>query len=204
MKIALINGSPKFKNSASEIILDIVKENISSSEVSNFIFNKPFIDVNTLSSLAEHDIFVIAFPLYFDGVPGHLVNCLHQIEEYFIDKDKKITVYPISNCGFYEATQNHLALDIIKNWCAHCGFVYGQGLGVGAGAMLNFIRSIPNGKGPKKNLGITCQEFSKNILSASCHDNLFTTPNFPRFLYKLSAENNWRKLAKANGVKIKV
>jgi len=42
-----------------------------------------------------------------------------------------------------------------------------------------------------------------NIASGTKADNLFVSPNFPRWAYKLGAEMGWRQRIKANGLKRK-
>lgn len=203
MKIALINGSPKGKNSASGCLLDelktILKDN---NTISEYYFRKPQLSIKEIEELAEYNILVFAFPLYVDGIPSHLLNCLIQIEQFFSDiKEKNIIVYSLINCGFYEGHQNAVAIEIMKNWCEKAELQWGQGVGIGAGGMMTYLKDVPIGHGPKKNLGVAFEELSNNLLKNSSGDDIFITVNFPRIIYKVAAEMGWRRSIKANGLK---
>lgn len=83
------------------------------------------------------------------------------------------------------------------------GLKWGQGLGIGGGGMMTAIKNVPIGQGPKKSLGKAFRELANNILNGTSQENIFISPNFPRILYKLAAEMEWRKAIKANGLKRK-
>ncbi|HGM3220146.1 hypothetical protein [Clostridioides difficile] len=63
--------------------------------------------------------------------------------------------------------------------------------------MLGSLQSVPLGKGPKKSLGNSLGELSKNILSnnidsiTSAKNNIFISPNFPRFICKFILNYQW-------------
>ena len=202
LKIALINGSPKAKNSASEAALQALRTFINDNEITEYDFRKPQLSAQELEQLEEQDVWVLAFPLYVDGVPSHLLSCLAQLENHFKARPApKVTVYSLVNCGFYEGEQCGLALEMVENWCAKSGRQWGQGLGIGAGGMLPALKNVPAGSGPKKNLGKALQTLAANIAHRTGGDTIFITANFPRFAYKFAAEAGWRKLVKANGLK---
>jgi multimeric flavodoxin WrbA len=205
MKIALINGSPKAKESASEYILKTLKTLINDEhEIAEYHYRIARIENADLEQIAECDILVFAFPLYVDGIPSHLLNCLYEMETFFKTKPiKKIAVYSIVNGGFYEGHQNAIALEIMKNWCEKAKLNWGQGIGIGGGGMLPMLIGIPDGKGPKKNLSIALNSIAKSISIGALADNIYISPNFPRFAYKLLAEMGWRQRSKANGLKRK-
>ncbi|GMG96509.1 hypothetical protein [Tepidimicrobium xylanilyticum] len=206
MKIALINGSPKVKDGASACLLYELRSYLDHDDISisEYHFRKPQLDGEEMETLAENNVLVFAFPIYVDGIPSHMLNCLIQLEGFFSTiKEKNITVYSIINCGFYEGHQNALAIEMIKNWCKKAGLGWGQGIGVGAGGMLTAVKNVPIGHGPKKNLGLAFEKLARNILKGSSGEDIFITPNFPRILYKLAAEMGWRKAVKSNGLKRK-
>ncbi len=205
MKVALINGSPKSKQSSSEAILKDLQTCLSKDiETVNYSFRKSFLAKEEIEVLFNFDVLVFAFPLYVDGVPSHLLNCLCQIEEASKNiKDKSITVYTLVNCGFYEGHQNKWAINIMKNWCVKAGFKWGQGIGIGCGGALASMSSIPLGKGPKSSMGITFKSLADNIHTKSQASDAFFSLNFPRFMYKLIAEFGWRQTIKKNGLKVR-
>ncbi len=206
MKITIINGSPKIKDSASDCILQELKVFLSKQDntIIEYHFRKPQLSIKEMENLAECDDLVFAFPLYVDGIPSHLLNCLTKLENYFQGvNEKEIKVYSLVNCGFYEGHQNKLAIEIMENWCIKAGLQWGQGLGIGAGGMLPSLKNVPIGNGPKKDLKKAINQIANNILKSTSEDNIFITANFPRVAYKFAAEMGWRQSIKGNGLKRK-
>lgn len=203
MKIALINGSPKTKDSASGLILKELQELISlKNEIVNLSFTKKQLGRSDLELLQDCDAMVFAFPLYVDSLPSHLLSCLIQLETFLKNTafSRGCTVYAIVNCGFYEGRQNTLALDIMKSWCARAGVIWGGGLGVGGGGMMPMLSHVAAGKGPKKNFSNALNTLSKRILCQETGENICFSPNFSRMLYKVAGEMGWRQSAKSNGL----
>lgn len=205
MQIALINGSPKVKDSNSGRALKDLKGFISdTSIISEYSFRKVSLTEKEISELGDFDALVFAFPLYVDAIPAHLLSCLIQLEEYFKANCKKnIKVYAMVNSGFYEGHQNKIAIDIMENWCEKAGVIWGQGLCIGAGMMLSSVENVPAGHGPKKNLGVALKELGENISKGNSGENLCIIPNFPKFLYRMSGNFGWIQQAKGNGLKRK-
>lgn len=204
MKIALINGSPRGKGNTSGYILQELKTFLQkdNNEIFEHHFKKPELSKDEMEQLAEYSVLVFAFPLYVDGIPSHLLNCLIQLEKFFKTTGRNdIVVYCIVNCGFYEGHHNKLAIEMMENWCAKAGLKWGQGLGNGAGGMIQGIKSVPIGHGPKKNLGKALKQLASNISKSASGENIFITANFPRILYKLAAEMGWQQDIKANGLR---
>ncbi len=203
MKICIINGSPKAGKSTSELLIgylmsfikgnEIVKCNVCETDYSKTLF----------SQIQSSEVLIFVFPLYIDSINSHLLRFLIELQERGFE-NKNINVYCIINNGFYEGWQNHVAADIMKNWCEATGLTYGQTLGVGAGEMLPFLKDIPLEHGPNKNIGIALQKLSSNILSLNKGKDLFISPNWPRFLWKIQASLDfWYPRAKKNGLKRK-
>lgn len=203
MKIGMINGSPKVKESNSEYLLTELKTLIeSNNEILEFNINKASMSINELKSIYDCDALVFAFPLYVDGIPSHLLSLLVRLKDYLTSKkSKSINIYVIANCGFYEGEQNRLAIEMIKTWCERSNLTWGQGIGTGAGEMLGSIKSVPIGHGPKKNLGKGLNILAENILNRSSGENIFISPNFPKFAFRFCANRFWNFRAKGNGLK---
>ncbi|MGE5678329.1 MAG: hypothetical protein ACM3ZR_09775 [Pseudomonadota bacterium] len=203
MNIALINASPKKSESASKSLLCDLKSLFSDEHtIKDFSFHTPNVTEAEIKDLCNYSAWVFAFPLYVDGIPSHLLSCLCEMEQSGIDC-KDIRVYAIVNCGFFEGKQNCNALAILKNWCDKVGLAWGAGIGFGGGGTLTYVKSVPLGIGPKGTLGKAYKELTNAILSQSSKEDIYTSIGVPRFLYKVAAEMDWKKIIKANGGKKK-
>jgi len=201
MRIALINGSPKVKNSASGTLLEDIKGYIEEqAELIEFGFHSAVISTETVEELTTSEAWVFAFPLYVDGIPGHLLSCLIQLEEAHI-QNPQIRIYAIVNCGFYEGIQAEHSLQLMQNWCSKAGFLWSGGIGVGGGGGLSMMPKTPPGQGPKAPIDKALASLSELILKKDSQDNQYVSVAFPRFLYKLGAQMGWRQMIKANGGK---
>ena len=201
MRIALINGSPKINNSASSTLLADVREYLGEqAEVVNLGFHLPTVQKEIVEELTKMDAWVFAYPLYVDGIPGHLLSCLVQLEEAHI-QNPQIHIYGIVNCGFYEGIQAELALKLLHNWCLKTGFTWSGGIGVGGGGGLAKMPKLEAGHGPRAPIENALAELSAVILKRETQDNRYVTVAFPRFLYKMAAEFGWRQMIKKNGGK---
>lgn len=203
MKIALINGSPKIKGSASGALLEdlkcIISENAEFLEVG---LHKAAVPEDMVNKLTASDAWVIACPLYFDGIPGHLLSCLMQLEKA-APSGHTVHIYGIVNCGFYEGIQAEFALEIFKNWCGKAGYVWGGGIGIGGAGALSMTPKMEPGKGPKAPIDNALSAMAGKILRREAQENTYVSVAMPRFLYKMGAQIGWRQLIKANGGKAK-
>jgi len=203
MRIALINGSPKVNNSASGTLLEDIKGYLGEiTELIEFGFHSSIVSTETIDELAKADACVFAYPLYVDGIPGHLLSCLIQLEEARI-QNPQLRIYGVVNCGFYEGIQAELALQLLQNWCEKAGFLWSGGIGVGGGGGLAMMPKLQPGQGPKAPIDKALAGLSKVILKKEAQDNKYVSVAFPRFLYKLGAQMGWRQMIKANGGKAK-
>jgi hypothetical protein len=173
-------------------------------EITHYNINKKPLTPEQYAEICHMDKLIFAFPLYIDAVPSHLFRMLVNLEGYLKKEMKgEIFVYALVNNGFYEGEQNHIAFEIIDNWCKRCGLHFGEGIGHGAGEMLGIVQNIPVGKGPLTNLGLAMKSLVNSINTQSGGETALKNPNFPHFLWRLSAHAYWRSQAKKNGLKIK-
>lgn len=210
MKAALINGSPKVKKSASGMLLESLKAYLGETEMLELGFHGSSVSGQEAEVLREADALVFSFPLYVDGIPGHLLSCLADLEEASFE-NARIRIYGIVNCGFYEGIQAEPALQILKNWCVRTGCVWGGGVGVGGGGALAQMPKTKSGHGPwepiEKALKVLaeaiCTGHVQGDQQAQDHgqvqENQYVSVAFPRFLYKLAAQLGWRQMVKASG-----
>lgn len=202
MRIALINGSPKVNNSASETLLADIKRFLinDKTEIQEVGLHDSAVSQEALETLKSTEAWIFSCPLYVDGIPGHLLSCLIQLSK--IDwQNHQIQIYSIVNCGFYEGIQSEFALNILQNWCAKTGFIWGGGIGVGGGGALGQLPTIKNGHGPKAPIEKALGAMADKIVQCETQENHYVSIAFPRFLYKMAAQMGWRQKMKANGGK---
>lgn len=204
MKISLINGSPKVKGSSSGIILDELKGYFDGHSVTEYALHAADRPTQLqLETWARQEALVLAFPLYVDGIPSHLLRDLIEMEAYFKNNPSGLMAYVVVNSGFYEGKQNKNALDMMKSWCEKAHVKWGQGVGIGGGGILAGLSNVPSGHGPRKNPSNALRELAQNVTETRSAEDIFVSPNFPRFLYKVMAEMGWRTQIKQNGLKTK-
>ena len=205
MKIALINGSPKFKHSASGIILNSIKPKLQdNNSIEEYTFRTSEINNEDLEQISKCNVILFTFPLYVDGIPSHLLRCLYQMEKYFnSNKSNDISVYTIVNIGFYEGKQASIAIEMMRNWTEKANLKWGQGIGIGGGGMMSMISNSTDNKGPMKDVHIALKALATNILALKTADEIYTSPGIPRIVYKIGGEMGWRQSVKKNGLKTK-
>ncbi len=206
MNILLMSGSPKKHGSASRSILLGLEKYISGkaeqAAPGSVITHSHALDADIAEKAAGCNALVIAFPLYVDGIPSHLLTVMEKLERSaVISPDTRI--YAIVNCGFYEGEHSEAALEMAKHWCDRCGAVWGGGLGFGGGGGLDMMDNVPMGYGPKKSLGDGLQSIAEDIFDGSGIDCRYAHVDFPAFLYKLGGQSGWVQRAKASGLKRK-
>lgn len=202
IKISLMSGSPKPLSSASGALLDSLKPKLYDHfYVSIHNLNKTSVPEESIESILDSDILVLSFPLYVDGIPSHLISCLHEMEINLKRHPRPdMTIYAIVNCGFFEGHQALPAIEMIKNWCHRADVTWGQGLGVGGGGMIQSLSGVPDGQGPKKNFSHALDALASHINTGSEGEDIYISPNFPRIGYKIGAEMGWRHQLKMNGL----
>jgi len=204
MKLAMINGSPKLgKNTTSGFMLKTLETFISKEHELNFYnINTKLPTEEQYSNLCDCDALIFAFPLYWDAIPSHMLRMMIKLETYMKTNRRCINVYVAINNGFYEGEQSHVATQIMKNWCERCGLNFGGGIGQGAGEMIGFLKKVPLGHGPLKNLGMEMEKLANNIQTKRIQKVILFSPNFPRFAWCFMATHVfWNKTAKKNGLK---
>ncbi len=201
MKIALINGSPKCKESASgALISDFLSCAYEKCDCVEIKMNKPKLTDDVIETLAECEVWVFFYPTYVDGAPGHLISCFTEIEK---NKDKfgEKYIYAVSNCGFYDGKQCEWALEIARHWSRRCGFTFGGGIGVGGGGALTVLLNMKPGDKPKSKIDKSLNYLLEKILEENSFENFYTTISLPRAIYKAAAELGWGNSLVKNGKK---
>ncbi len=141
MKTIFINGSPKKKFSASAYFLSVQKFFVKGKKISKCLRNKADHD-SILNILEDGDAVVFCLPLYVDCVPSHVLSFLKDMERFCQENHLKLSVYVISNNGYIEGVQSEALLQVFRNFCTRSGLLWGGGIGVGGGVMLNVMRIV--------------------------------------------------------------
>ena len=202
MKISIINGSPKVGKSNSEILGNYILSLLKDNEIKKYYSISVRLDNKIKNEIHNSDILIFLFPLYVDGIPSNLLKLLVEFEKEKVIKSGS-KIYCVVNNGFYEGKQNHLAILQMKNWCEKVQAKWGQGVGVGAGELLPYLKKCKLGKGPLKNLGGALEKFSDNILTLKSDENIYINQNWLRILYFVQGSISWVLKARKNNLRVK-
>lgn len=201
MKIALINGSPKCRDSASgALISDFLACAYEKCDCIEVSMNKPKLTDDVLASLRECDAWVFFYPLYVDGVPGHLLSCLKVLEKMKDELGEKY-IYAVSNCGFHDGRQAEWSLEIMKHWSKRAGQTWGGGIGVGGGGALTAMLHMKPGDKPKSKIDKSLNFLLEKIFEEMSFENIYANVSLPRAIYKAAAEYGWGRSLVKNGKK---
>ena len=202
MKIIIINGSPKTLKSNSEILGNYLFPLLKENNIKKYYSIYFQLNDKTKNEIYNSDVLIFIFPLYVDGIPSNLLKLLIKFEkENIVRPETKI--YCIVNNGFYEGKQNFLALLHMKNWCKKVNAKWGQGIGIGSGELLPYLKKFKLGQGPLKNLEKILSRFSRNILTLNSDKNIYINPNWPKSLYFIQGSFSWILKARKNNIKIR-
>lgn len=213
MKISMINGSPKVAASCSGLLLNQLQKDIlnkAGSSITSEDFTLYQINRNPLSDMdiAEiiiSDIIVVAFPLYVDGIPSHMLAALYQLEEAFsgLSVSAKPTFYGIINNGFSEGFQNQHAANMLKLFCQRAGIAFGQVFATGAGEMMRSMieANAPFGEGPLSFVKEPWNSFVEHIINRESASSVFCSLKMPGLLFRIIGNHTfWKPTAKKNGI----
>ena len=202
MKISIINGSPKAIKSNSEILGNYLSSLLKENEIKKYYSISFRLNDENKNEIHNSDILIFLFPLHVDGIPSNLLKLLVKFEEEKVVKSET-KIYCIVNNGFYESKQNRLAILQIKNWCEKVKARWGQGIGVGAGELLPYLKKYKLGQGPLKNLGNVLDEFSSNILTLKSDEDIYINPNWLKSLYFFQGTISWILKGRKNNLRVR-
>ena len=141
MKTVLINCSPKKRFCASAYFLYLQRLFVGGETV-NEKLRTPADRARILEQLRDAQAVVFGLPLYVDGVPSHVLRFLEEMETFCRENGLKLRVYCIANNGFIEGKQNEPLMQVFEHFCTRAGLVWGGGVGIGGGVMLNVSRIL--------------------------------------------------------------
>ena len=202
MKISIVNGSPKAIKSNSEILGNYLSSLLKENEIKKYYSISFRLNDENKNEIYNSDVLIFLFPLYVDGIPSNLLKLLVKFEEEKVVKFET-KIYCIVNNGFYESKQNRLAILQMKNWCEKVKADWGQGIGVGAGELLPYLKKYKLGQGPLKNLGKVLDKFSTNILTLKSDEDIYINPNWLKSLYFFQATISWILKGRKNNLRVR-
>ena len=141
MKAVLINCSPKKRFCASAYFLFLQRLLVRGEKV-NEKLRTPADHTRILEQLRDAQAVVFGLPLYVDGVPSHVLCFMEEMEVFCRENGLKLNVYCVANNGFIEGKQNEPLMQVFEHFCTRAGLVWGGGVGIGGGVMLNVTRIL--------------------------------------------------------------
>ena len=141
MKTVFINCSPKKRFCASAYFLFLQRLLVSGEKVTEKL-RTPADHARILEQLRDAQAVVFGLPLYVDGVPSHVLRFMEEMETFCRENGLKLNVYCVANNGFIEGKQNEPLMQVFENFCTRAGLVWGGGVGIGGGVMLNVTRIL--------------------------------------------------------------
>jgi hypothetical protein len=174
------------------------------------------------AAVAEADLVILSFPLYWDSLPAHVTRALELIAArratapdaaslgaglaidaaHSSPPAKLPTLAAICQCGFPEVHQTEVALQICRNFAQRAGFAWAGGLAMGRGGMIDEapLHKIAGRIRPV----VQALDLSAAALAAGrpLPDEavqLMAKPTFPAFAYRLTANWGWRRKHKEEG-----
>ena len=141
MKTVLLNCSPRKRFCASAYFLFLQSLFVGGEKVTEKL-RSPADHARILEQLRDAQAAVFGLPLYVDGVPSHVLRFLEEMEAFCRENGLKLRVYCVANNGFIEGKQNEPLMQVFENFCARAGLVWGGGVGIGGGVMLNVTRIL--------------------------------------------------------------
>ena len=141
MKTVFINASPKKRFCASAYFLFLQRLFVPGKKVTLKLRTLADHD-QILNELRDADTVAFGLPLYVDGIPSHVLRFLEKMESFCRENGLHLRVCCIANNGFIEGKQNEPLMQLFENFCARAGLVWGGGVGIGGGVMLNVYRIV--------------------------------------------------------------
>lgn len=143
MSVCFINGSPRGNNSTSNYLIDLAMTYFSESYPKTIIQMSKLKTKEDIKNLFEYKNIVLVFPLYGDSLPSTLLDFLVELHKLCDFKENLPNLYAISNCGFLEGKQIHIAMEIMENYANRTGFNWRFGIGLGAGEAFRTTPFLP-------------------------------------------------------------
>lgn len=204
MKLSVINGSPRGKNSTSTILINELK-NMLPKDYHCTIHAAAIKNAgNAFQEMSAADILVFVFPLYYYALPGMLTAFLEEYYAYAasLTNTAPSKVYAIINCGFPEPSHNNQAAEIMRNFALRLDLDWRFALEIGQGPIVEATKTMPLNGFLKKSIyqGLMAIATDMQSPALAAPPNLLVKARYPAFLYRWHGNQNWVQEAAKNGL----
>ncbi len=193
--ILLINGSVRKERSNTAVFLNRLLERLGpDAKAVSLSLNT---DLNAVADIVKTaKTVVLGLPLYVDGIPASAIRLMEVLKKE--NAGEGCRLYAVVNNGLYESRQNVNLLSMVRDYCRDAGFLYCGAAAIGAGeAVGTIMRSKMKSLWPARNAERSLARLSKAVSSGLEAGETYADPFlFPRFLYILIANANWKRLKK--------
>jgi hypothetical protein len=158
-----------------------------------------------VGSLDSADVILLTFPLYWDSLPSHLVECLERLHDRGVRNSPRKTFYAVVHNGFPEPWHNEVAVLICEQFCRQMGFTWGGALNIGGGAAVSGRPMEETGGMTlrlRETLDMAADSVSVGEPIPATVLNRLEKPLYPPFFARFFGGFGWRKGAKRRGVKV--
>ncbi|HBH13002.1 MAG: Uncharacterized protein XD91_0563 [Clostridiales bacterium 38_11] len=207
--VLLLIGSPKKSRSTSEsmgdYLLGVLKDKVDWHIEKIHILTNIQENPDTITSAANRsDLIVLAFPIYVDTLPSHVVRTLLLLETR-LDKSKERDLMVLINCGFPETFHNDNALKICRYFAEQNGLNWRGGIAVGAGGAI-IGKKLPDlgsmASNLMKSISILADRLIKDEMSQD--DSILRVQVVATKMYNMTGNIGWQKQAQKHGVQDKI
>lgn len=128
-RLLILNGSPRAPRSNSRQYALLVSRAWPMEQEYREITRKNHLVLCQM--LEEVSDVLLVFPLYADGLPVSLLEFLKTLDAHPPRQRPRISV--LINCGFFEPSQNDVAVDMVRYFAMTRGYPFGSVLQIGSG-----------------------------------------------------------------------
>lgn len=124
MKLTIINGSPRGKESNSNVIINWIEtEIVESIQVYKFYASKVNTHKEAVKSIDDNSTVLVVFPLYVDAMPA-ITKLFFEELEIIANKKENVKIYFIVHSGFEGAKHCRVVERYLVYLSGYLGFKY--------------------------------------------------------------------------------
>ncbi len=208
-RIAILDASPKVGgSSASALFANKAEERMLAKGITVFRANvraslSKGSTKEDFAELRQADAILVIMPLYIFCLPGVLMRYLQDYENSLKEEPsvKSPKLYAVVNCGFPEANINEEAARVIQSFSRAIGGRWGFAVLIGEGGMVVAAQQAPFMLKMFDALGQNFDRMAEDIDTDTSRPNVSLPPPFPRRLYLMSGNMNWKQEVRKAGLK---